>query len=56
VITYYDGAEMARFPAPPQYRTPVYMLVNLTMHEKELAQATNPSVMLVDYVRAYAKK
>jgi hypothetical protein len=55
VIVYYDGRELARFPTPPQYRTPVYMLVNLAMHEKNLAQATSPSVMLVDYVRAYAK-
>lgn len=55
VITYYDGRELARFPTPPQYRTPVYMLVDLAMHEKNIGQATSPSVMLVDYVRAYAK-
>lgn len=55
VITYYDGRELSRFPMLPQYKTPVYMLVNLTMHARNLAQATSPSVMLVDYVRAYAK-
>ena len=55
VIIYYDGMEISRFPMLPQYRTPVYMLVDLTMHEKNLAQATSPSTMLVDYVRAYAK-
>ncbi len=56
VITYYDGLETSRFPMLAQYRTPVYMLVDLTMHPKGLAQATNPSVMLVDYVKAYAKR
>ena len=55
VIIYYDGMEISRFPMLPQYRTPVYMLVDLTMHEKNLAQATSPSTMLVDYVRAYTK-
>ncbi len=55
LVTYYDGVELSRFPMQPQYRTPVYMLVNLAMHEKNLDHATSPSVMLVDYVRAYAK-
>ncbi len=55
VMIYYDGNEISRFPMLLQYRTPVYMLVDLTMHAKNLAQATNPSTMLVDYVRAYAK-
>ncbi len=55
VIIYYDGLEISRFPMLAQYRTPVYMLVDLTMHEKNLAQATSPSTMLIDYVRAYTK-
>ena len=55
VIIYYDGNEISRFPMLRQYHTPVYMLVNLTMHAKNLAQATSPLTMLVDYVRAYAK-
>ena len=55
VIIYYDGMEISRFPMLPQYRTPVYMLVDLAMHEKNLSQATSPSTMLVDYVRAYTK-
>ena len=55
VITYYDGQELSRFPTPAQYRTPVYMLVDLAMHDKNLKAAKSPSVMLVDYVRAYAK-
>ena len=55
VVMYYDGAEIARIRSMPQYRTPVYMLVNLAMHEKNIGHATSPSVMLVDYVRAYAK-
>ena len=55
VVMYYDGGEIARIRSMPQYRTPVYMLVNLAMHENNIAHATSPSVMLVDYVRAYAK-
>ncbi len=55
VIIYYDGMEISRFPMLPQYKTPVYMLVNLTMHAKNLDRATNPSTLLVDYVRAYTK-
>ena len=55
LVTYYDGMELSRFPMQPQYRTPVYMLVNLTMHAKNLDHASSPSVMLVDYVRAYAR-
>ena len=55
VIVYYDGRELSRFPMLAQYRTPVYMLVDMAMHEKGLAQATSPSTMMVDYVRAYTK-
>ena len=55
LITYYDGQELSRFPMQPQWRTPVYMLVDLDMQEKNLKAATSPSVMLVDYVRAYAR-
>ena len=55
VIIYYDGRELSRFPMLPQYRTPFYMLVDMAMHEKGLAQATSPSTLMVDYVRAYAK-
>ncbi len=55
VIIYYDGLEISRFPSLPQYRAPVYMLIDLAMHEKGLDHATNPSIMLVDYVRAYTK-
>ena len=54
LVTYYDGRELSRFPMQQQWRTPVYMLVDLEMHEKNLKAATNPSVMLVDDVRAYA--
>ena len=55
VVIYYDGLELSRFPMLDQYRTPVYMLVDLAMHEKGLANAKNPSTMLIDYVRAYAR-
>ena len=55
VVIYYDGREISRFPMLAQYRTPVYMLVDLAMHEKGLAQATSPSILMIDYVRAYTK-
>ena len=54
VIVYYDGLQLSRFPMLDRYRTPVYMLVDLTMHEKDLSSAKSPSTMLVDYVRAYS--
>ena len=50
---YYDGRALADFPSLPEYRQPLYVLVNLTMHEKGVARATSPQAMLVDYVRVY---
>jgi hypothetical protein len=50
---YYDGSAIAGFPTLPEYRQPLYVLVDLAMHEKDLAQATNPTALVVDYVRVY---
>ncbi|WP_374471256.1 glycoside hydrolase family 16 protein [Phenylobacterium sp.] len=54
VTMYYDGVPLARYPTQPAYRSPLYMLVDLTMHQKGLEAADNPSILQVDYVRAYA--
>lgn len=57
IIYYVDDEEIYRFPTLEQYRTPFYVLVDLSMVSKEtLEKAQSPSDMIVDYVRVYAKK
>lgn len=57
VIAYMDGHELARFPMQPEYHTPLYMLVNLTLGGggTDTKEAISPMEMKVDYVRVYAK-
>jgi beta-glucanase (GH16 family) len=56
VIFYFDGEELSRFPTLDQYRTPLYLLVDLAMvNRPSLQKADSPSDMQVDYVRVYAK-
>jgi beta-glucanase (GH16 family) len=57
VIIYMDGHELARFPTQPEFKTPLYMLVNLTLGGggTDTKEAISPMEMKVDYVRVYAK-
>jgi hypothetical protein len=53
VIVYMDGKEVARAVAPPEFQQKLYMLVNNAQNPKEIARATSPMDMYVDYIRAY---
>jgi hypothetical protein len=52
---YYDGRALSRYPTLPAYRTPMYLLVNLAMHKRDLEAASGPYDMTVDYVRVWRR-
>jgi hypothetical protein len=55
-VFYYDGSELRRTKTPEEAKVPLYLLVNLALGGGWPIDATpNPSVMEVDYVRAYAR-
>ena len=56
-ITYYfDGRPLRSHPTPPEAKRPLYILVDLALGGGWPIDGTpDPSVMTVDYVRAYAK-
>lgn len=57
MIWYFDGKELWRQPTPPEAHTPMYVLVNLALGPGwPIDKTPNPSEMLVDYVRVYAKQ
>ena len=57
MIWYFDGVELWRFPTPEESKTPHYVLVNLALGPGwPIDKTPNPSYMLVDYVRVYAKR
>lgn len=54
---YYDGAELRRDRTPKGAKVPLYLMVDLALGGGwPIDRTPDPSVMLVDYVRAYAKK
>jgi hypothetical protein len=55
VIVYFDRKETGRFPMLAEFRTPLYMVVDLAIFKDEADVATSPLEMRVDYVRAYAR-
>jgi len=56
MVWYFDGVELWRQPTPPESKTPLYLLINLALGPGwPIDQTPNPSLMLVDYVRVYAK-
>jgi len=56
IISYFDGVELRRCRTPVEARVPLYLLVDLALGSGwPIDQTPNPSRMLVDYVRAYAK-
>lgn len=56
IVFYYDGSELRRTKTPEEAKVPVYLLVNLAMGGGWPIDATpDPSVMEVDYVRAYSR-
>jgi len=56
MIWYFDGVELWRQPTPEESKTPMYVLVNLALGPGwPLDKTPNPSLMLIDYIRVYAK-
>ena len=52
---YYDRRAFTRYPTLPTCRTPLYVLVNLAMHKRDLDHARSPADMVIDYVRVWAR-
>ena len=53
MIIYLDRKELERFPTVPEFRTPLYMVIDLAILEKEAAQAVSPMDMVIKNVTAY---
>jgi len=56
VIMYFDRREIGRIKTLPEWRTPLYMVVDLALFEKEAGAAESPKDLVVDSVAAYARK
>jgi hypothetical protein len=57
IVVYYDGVELWRQKTPPEFKVPLYIMVDLAMGGGwPIDKAVSPSIMEVDYVRAYARK
>jgi len=56
IIIYFDRKEFERIKTLPEYKTPVYMLVNLAIIKKEADKAESPKDMNVDNVTAYVRR
>lgn len=54
VIFYYDRKELARFRSLPEFRKPLFLLVDLALLPKE-AEGAQPAEMNVDYVRVWQR-
>ena len=56
IVFYLDRVEVGRTETPPEFRRPLFILLNLAMGAGwPIDETPNPSVMLVDYVRAYRR-
>lgn len=54
---YFDGVPLRSHPTPPEAKVPLYLLVDLALGGGWPVDKTpEPSTMIVDYVRAYAKE
>ena len=57
ITFYFDGVELRKDKTPKDAKVPLYLMVDLALGGGwPIDKTPNPSVMLVDYVRAYAKK
>lgn len=53
---YFDRREVARVPTPPEHHQPMYVLVDLGLGAGwPIDKTPNPSLMIVDYVHAWAR-
>jgi hypothetical protein len=56
IVLYLDRHEVARTPTPPEFHRPLFILLDLGMGGGwPIDQTPNPSVMQVEYVRAYKR-
>jgi len=56
ITFYYDRAEIWKAKTPQEAKQPLYLLVNLALGGGwSIEKTPDPSVMIVDYVRAWAK-
>jgi hypothetical protein len=54
---YFDGVELRKSPTPKEAKVPLYLMVDLALGGGwPIAQTPDPSRLLVDYVRVYARK
>jgi hypothetical protein len=57
IVIYFDGVELWRQKTAPEFKVPLYIMVDLAMGGGwPIDKAVSPSYMYVDYVRAYARK
>jgi hypothetical protein len=56
VIFYFDRHELGRFQTLPEFETPLYMVVDLAIFEKEAGMAESPKELLIAGVSAYSRK
>ncbi len=54
MIAYMDGKEIGRMRTGDEFKTPLYMILDLAMLPEEASKASGTYEMVVDYVRAYA--
>ncbi len=55
VIMYFDRKEVARFPTMEEWKTPIYLLLDVILHAKGEANAELPIDMIVKNVSAYQR-
>jgi hypothetical protein len=55
IIVYFDRKEILRFPSLPEFRRPLFVLVDLAYDQKQERTTDAPSDMVVDYVRVWDK-
>lgn len=54
---YFDGVEIRKCKTPKEAKVPLYLMVDLALGGGwPIDKTPDPSVMIVDYVRAYARK
>jgi beta-glucanase (GH16 family) len=54
IVLYLGRTEVGRTPTPPEFHRPMFILLNLAMGAGwPINETPNPSVLQVDYVRAY---
>jgi hypothetical protein len=57
ITFYFDGVELRKDKTPKEAKVPLYLMLDLALGGGwPIDRTPNPSSMLVDYVRAYAKK